>query len=515
MINIKSHISDYIIERHAKYIVHESGIVKNLKILKGNLEKELSKEYLQQLHRILDIEDDSELIDNLTVFIDMLINEVAELKAITDNIYSIEKKDISNIFIAVPSQLNRKIAEFKGKYKLAMDVIEHDVSYNSNSKTYSKLIFESLGYNKFSLKGNDIIGYRAFLKQIKSQTSMFYKQIKAKTSRYEGDKVYNENRLRRIKERVCDEIEKYSITDDIKMLNDSLILEIEKVGENGIGKTILEICKIIQNAFDNCIQSYETTDFIMHLDNMGKTNIFPKWSAYHLVMLMGVKSCPYCNRQYITPVYSEKNGSVRADLDHFFAKSIYPYLSISLYNLIPCCKFCNSSLKLDSHFSYETHLHPYEYGFENYLRFRYKPKKYTLSGNKNDEFKIILEPDKDNDLKKIGLRAKNSAECFKLESLYNYHRDEVKNLIKKKLIYNKEYCRELKERLEAIFKKEISKQELLEFVVDNVTNTDRLHERTLSKLYKDIVEQLEFFKDVKTDEYLSDSDYKELQRLIR
>ncbi|MEM5682767.1 hypothetical protein AAHB64_01575 [Bacillus toyonensis] len=92
-------------------------------------------------------------------------------------------------------------------------------------------------------------------------------------------------------------------------------------------------------------------------------------------MDLGIKSCPYCNRQYITPMYSE-NGKVRADLDHFYNKAKYPYFSISIFNLVPSCKFCNSSLKGTEDFEYNTNLSPYEDGFGDRLKFSFEVKSY-------------------------------------------------------------------------------------------------------------------------------------------
>lgn len=86
-------------------------------------------------------------------------------------------------------------------------------------------------------------------------------------------------------------------------------------------------------------------------------------------------------------------------------------------------------------------------------------------------------------------------EIFKLEPLYNYHVDEVKELILKRYIYYRRYIDQLKLFLEGTLKVNISNQQLIEFIVNNIIDKTKLHERTLSKLYKDTVEQLEFLND--------------------
>lgn len=62
-----------------------------------------------------------------------------------------------------------------------------------------------------------------------------------------------------------------------------------------------------------------------------------KW-AYGLLEKLDVKVCPYCNRQYTFTVPKVK---VSPQFDHYFPISKYPYLQLSLFNLIPSCSTCN------------------------------------------------------------------------------------------------------------------------------------------------------------------------------
>ena len=57
---------------------------------------------------------------------------------------------------------------------------------------------------------------------------------------------------------------------------------------------------------------------------------------------LDVKVCPYCNRCLIEPINDGADKkTVVGELDHFYCKSKYPYLAVSLYNLIPSCGICN------------------------------------------------------------------------------------------------------------------------------------------------------------------------------
>ncbi|TNF78778.1 hypothetical protein FGE05_28050 [Pseudomonas sp. ICMP22404] len=85
------------------------------------------------------------------------------------------------------------------------------------------------------------------------------------------------------------------------------------------------------------------------------------WSAYQLCMSSSYRMCPYCQQSLAVTIYRDhKTSSLRPTLDHFYPKSEYPYLALSLYNLVPSCHTCNSSLKGKENFFTRRHLHPYE-----------------------------------------------------------------------------------------------------------------------------------------------------------
>ena len=65
---------------------------------------------------------------------------------------------------------------------------------------------------------------------------------------------------------------------------------------------------------------------------------------------LGIKTCVNCNSEYILSAnkisyLDDGNYKVelkgRYQLDHFWAKSKYPFLSITFFNLQPSCGFCN------------------------------------------------------------------------------------------------------------------------------------------------------------------------------
>lgn len=74
------------------------------------------------------------------------------------------------------------------------------------------------------------------------------------------------------------------------------------------------------------------------------------WNAYTLVGCHGLRICPYCQLHHVNYHNSETKDALdlRPPLDHFLPKSRYPYLAVSLQNLVPSCHQCNSSIKRDT-----------------------------------------------------------------------------------------------------------------------------------------------------------------------
>ncbi|WP_413037595.1 hypothetical protein [Paenibacillus xylanilyticus] len=239
------------------------------------------------------------------------------------------------------------------------------------------------------------------------------------------------------------------------------------------------------------------------------------WGAYLLVKELNISVCPYCNRQYIhayrmkskskdRKAQSEnyKEGQTRAVLDHFYDKANFPYLSLSLYNLIPCCKVCNSDFKGTKSFTLNSFLHPYQDGFEDKVRFTINPPR--INGTDEIDLTELLQKKEleigirfmtnDSDFKQ---RVENSVNLFKIKELYNFHDDYITEIIQKSYHYSSEAIDNLLDNSGLIFQ---TREEVARFVVGNYVFNDGHHKRTLSKLTEDIVEELgllQRFKDIR------------------
>jgi len=206
-----------------------------------------------------------------------------------------------------------------------------------------------------------------------------------------------------------------------------------------------------------------------------KWNKIKGYDRYDFVKKYNIYTCPYCNRNYIAIVDKDKDdkNGLRPEIEHFFPKSIYPYLAMSFYNLIPSCQVCNHT-KSNKNTYNDKLLSPYEID-ENTFQFTYG-------------LNYINFLDKSSNTPNISVQFKNidskSEEYFKLETLYRGHQDIVLELLIKRTIYTKSYIKELKENFR------FTNDEIYRFLLCNYNKNEDLHKRPLSKLIKDISTEL-------------------------
>lgn len=167
------------------------------------------------------------------------------------------------------------------------------------------------------------------------------------------------------------------------------------------------------------------------------------WGGYDYCLALDLKVCPYCNREYINTVDrikldqdTELKG-VRPDFDHFFPESKYPFLSCSIFNLIPACKFCNQ-LKGDK-FSDGQLIYPFEEEFGEQGKFEIDFEKGKNIDTINIENDINLKLNATDDLSNPPSNRKknkkslieNSNQAFHLIRIYNAHQDQIKDFVKR------------------------------------------------------------------------------------
>ncbi|GAB3515008.1 hypothetical protein [Emticicia fontis] len=244
-----------------------------------------------------------------------------------------------------------------------------------------------------------------------------------------------------------------------------------------------ELKDIIQNfpAYDNS-SIKKIFDYDRFIDKKRKYN------AYLLAERLKVNVCPYCNRQY-TFTINKGNKGVRPDFDHFYCQKDYPYLALSFYNLIPSCHICNSNFKKDEKFDIDTHIHPYTEGFENDVRFTIllNPKSgIDIFYGIENSFEICLNLST-LDLEKKE-KVKRNITVFKLNIIYNEHKDYVKEILQRSILYEDTYLENLFNQYEGTLFKSLG--EVQRMALSNYVQDEDLEKRVLSKLTKDISEEL-------------------------
>lgn len=234
-------------------------------------------------------------------------------------------------------------------------------------------------------------------------------------------------------------------------------------------------------------------DLIEIIDNIGQISLskndefeklyvnFTKrnWSKILLVKL-NVRVCPYCNRQY---TFTLKCDGIRPQFDHFFPKSLFPYLSVSLYNLIPSCGICN--LKKSALNTREKDIYyPYhdEFGYDVIFQTAPINNDFLYWTGVSNNFELNLFSQDKTHKEKVEI----INDCFKIETLYNEHKDYIVDIIRNAVIYNDSRINELLEEFPDLFN---SKEDVINSVFMGYIDNSSWGNRPLSKLTHDIYKE--------------------------
>jgi hypothetical protein len=187
------------------------------------------------------------------------------------------------------------------------------------------------------------------------------------------------------------------------------------------------------------------------------------WDAYKFCKGLNVDVCPYCNRQYIFTVTKhqerQKEGNekcfTRPEIDHYYPKKIYPYLSCNLYNFIPACPTCNRAKSEYDEGACKRNslIYPYDEGFEDDVIFKVKFNDlcidsenlfngiYESSQNlekKYDNLKICIESNSS-----MKSKVELSKNTFHLEEIYNMQKLELADFLDRYRCYRDPKRREI------------------------------------------------------------------------
>lgn len=264
-------------------------------------------------------------------------------------------------------------------------------------------------------------------------------------------------------------------------------------------KIVHEIIMNFVNDFHDNIADYQKLDDLVSIQKSLKnehpqaldviTPVFVRLyedfsdnKAYTYFEKLNVRTCPYCNRQYTFTICKDKtkNFKTRPEYDHFYDKKDYPLLALSFYNLVPSCHICNHSKRTRS-----VKVNPYLKGFKT---------KFSIQVGNNEKYTNI------NDIKSIKTindfhisfanpshDEEQNIAIFGLKHLYSEHKDYVLELVEKSEAYNQLMCKNIAEEFQGIF---TTQQQVYDLVWGKYLQDVELEKRPLSKLTKDILEQI-------------------------
>ena len=163
---------------------------------------------------------------------------------------------------------------------------------------------------------------------------------------------------------------------------------------------------------------------------------FQKHISKFFEQYVEVHTCYFCNIEFINTFMTKdekiKNGFT---LDHYIDKGKYPYLALSLYNLIPSCYTCNSKVKrvhsVETLSPASTH-----FDFDNKVKFKTFMQNRNLQIDCEDDFALLLKEDFSDIYKQY-------IDVFELDGRYKYHKYKIIEMINRRKEYPDSRIKEL------------------------------------------------------------------------
>lgn len=174
---------------------------------------------------------------------------------------------------------------------------------------------------------------------------------------------------------------------------------------------------------------------------------------------------------------SISDKKMRPDLNHFWTKNKYPHCSMSLYNLIPSCKFCNSSLKGMKEVSIEVPS-PYECNYDDYFRFEidFGDLNFSSISVKTNILNDVIQPILD---------------MFAIEGVYRYHSNVAQEFVQKRICYSDELLESLLHAFK-LYNLYGSIDELRSILVEFSKGREQIDDEALGKLKYDLACEMGF-----------------------
>lgn len=217
-------------------------------------------------------------------------------------------------------------------------------------------------------------------------------------------------------------------------------------------------------------------DYVFDYKSLFQEDSVSPGFAYEFSRAVGLELCPYCNRMYTHTV--ERVGQrklTRPQFDHYFSQSVNPFLSVSMYNLVPACSVCNH-IKRDAAFSTLTHVHPYVEEIGKEIRFSVIE---TSSGS--GKYSVQIVPS----IFMPGLtdRFRRSADDLGVLNIYASHSDEIGDVFRRLKLLNRRNL----DQMRSLLGRPVGDSELLRFLFGVYMEQENWSRRPFSKLIYDMI----------------------------
>lgn len=208
--------------------------------------------------------------------------------------------------------------------------------------------------------------------------------------------------------------------------------------------------------------------------------------GFPLCNTLGLKSCPYCNAEELTTQKLEDIGKELRDseLDHFYPRKLFPYLAISLYNLIPSGKLCNGGNCKHEKDTYKEGLtNPFELNDSEGIEFTMDIKGKGILSYDTFEQSVEIET------KVVDDALEDNCRIFLLKNRYKKEKRQALRIWKLHKECEAEGYRKMVERKSRVLGTKLDFEKW--FAAETDININNYNDHKLSKMSMDIWKQLE------------------------
>lgn len=215
-----------------------------------------------------------------------------------------------------------------------------------------------------------------------------------------------------------------------------------------------------------------------------------KFPAEELMKDLDLTVCPYCNRNFIKTIQVRQNAAgkdifVKGQLDHFYPRSLYPYLAICKHNLVPSCASCNgASGKHDDDTRTKGVVNPFLLADSNGLKF-----KMTITGKGVADLNTCAQTISIDVDCTANPALANNEDIFHLKKLYTTHTDYAAEVYYKSILRTPHSYKQYIGKKMIAHGMKYSDADFERLLLGTYTREEDYHKRPLSKFCADIARQ--------------------------